>query len=685
MSCWFVLFLLFGSGVTAQSLEEAIRGLGVDSVVTGVKVYYSAGSATIAAQTAADFDQLAAAISDSLGPEWVWEGVRIALLSEAHWKTLELTYTGPEPFYPDGMGFRFENDLIVLPVPAGWDTLYSTLAATIAGTASPAANVLRAELESLQMTLEEALIWWGSLGWAYLHGVRVVFDFAGHTQRAWLQTLTAAYIERHAVEVLTPERLDLYQAVNRAVAESAVSRPPNAGIADFDLRRPDLTTPEIAWYLGWFSSQADDVFDASGYRFLRDLKDLLASPPAPADFFKDVDALAGGLLQAVYHYPGNCPGPLESCIVGLGVGTETNGVTVYHSIGQEERAIEVVSEFDALATALHDSLGPEWTWDGVRIALLNHSDWEVLEDTYDGPDLPFPPDGAVFRLDSDLIVLPSPPEWNVLFADWMRMLEQASGPDKDALLAELDALDLTVEEALAWRTDLYWATMHGTRVTVDFAGYPRFHWLRWVTASMVAYHAVQVIAPERVELYKALALAASNWTLRPDGAGIFDYEDRRPELTHEEFIWYITWLEVQAHRVFDTNGYQFFRCLHDFLPGPVDRVAFYEGVNLCADDGLTDTKAEDDELAGRTYTLLQNYPNPFNPETRITYRLARPGHVELTVHDLLGRRVKTLVSGQETAGEHGVVVHAEDLPSGTYYYRLISGDYVETKPMVILR
>jgi hypothetical protein len=92
---------------------------------------------------------------------------------------------------------------------------------------------------------------------------------------------------------------------------------------------------------------------------------------------------------------------------------------------------------------------------------------------------------------------------------------------------------------------------------------------------------------------------------------------------------------------------------------------------------------ESNELKG--FELHQNYPNPFNPTTTIKYDVARPGMVELIIFDMLGRKVKSLVSEQQNAGSYNVVFDASQLASGVYFYKLSANDYVETKKMVFLK
>ena len=85
------------------------------------------------------------------------------------------------------------------------------------------------------------------------------------------------------------------------------------------------------------------------------------------------------------------------------------------------------------------------------------------------------------------------------------------------------------------------------------------------------------------------------------------------------------------------------------------------------------------------YSLGQSYPNPFNPQTRIEYVVPVASNVELTVFDLLGKKVHTLVNAQQLPGTYSVLFDAGDLPNGTYIYRLKAGLFEESKTMVLLR
>ncbi|HAX49816.1 MAG TPA: YCF48-related protein [Ignavibacteria bacterium] len=85
------------------------------------------------------------------------------------------------------------------------------------------------------------------------------------------------------------------------------------------------------------------------------------------------------------------------------------------------------------------------------------------------------------------------------------------------------------------------------------------------------------------------------------------------------------------------------------------------------------------------FELKQNYPNPFNPNTTFEFSIPKNGFVKLAVYDALGREVNSLLNSELKAGEYKINFSAADLSSGTYYYKLVSGDVVETKKMILVK
>ncbi|MCC7429888.1 T9SS type A sorting domain-containing protein, partial [bacterium] len=92
----------------------------------------------------------------------------------------------------------------------------------------------------------------------------------------------------------------------------------------------------------------------------------------------------------------------------------------------------------------------------------------------------------------------------------------------------------------------------------------------------------------------------------------------------------------------------------------------------------------------KDYKLSQNYPNPFNPSTKIDFSIPSKAKIELEIFNVLGQKVKTLVSKALPSGNYSAVWNGTDnagnlVGSGVYFYRLKSGDFAETKKMVFLK
>lgn len=85
------------------------------------------------------------------------------------------------------------------------------------------------------------------------------------------------------------------------------------------------------------------------------------------------------------------------------------------------------------------------------------------------------------------------------------------------------------------------------------------------------------------------------------------------------------------------------------------------------------------------YELSQNYPNPFNPTTNFEFKIAALGFVKLTIYDIMGKEVATLINKEMNAGTYNVTFDGSALTSGTYFYKLEAGDFSETKKMLMIK
>jgi len=85
------------------------------------------------------------------------------------------------------------------------------------------------------------------------------------------------------------------------------------------------------------------------------------------------------------------------------------------------------------------------------------------------------------------------------------------------------------------------------------------------------------------------------------------------------------------------------------------------------------------------FVLYQNYPNPFNPTTYIRFDVHNSSHIKIIVYDILGKEITTLVDEKLRAGSYEVDWDGSGYPSGVYFYRLVTKDYIDVKKMVLLK
>ena len=154
------------------------------------------------------------------------------------------------------------------------------------------------------------------------------------------------------------------------------------------------------------------------------------------------------------------------------------------------------------------------------------------------------------------------------------------------------------------------------------------------------------------------------------------------------------------------DGRYTFRYQADALSGPTESATIvftatgYEpdtlevtltyGTTTCIDVELMVDQTTGTDKVPSTTELFANHPNPFNPSTTIRYNLAAGGDVRLIVYDAAGHRVRSLVNGNESAGEHAVEFDGRDdrgvtLASGVYFYRLDASGVAQTRKMVLLK
>ena len=98
----------------------------------------------------------------------------------------------------------------------------------------------------------------------------------------------------------------------------------------------------------------------------------------------------------------------------------------------------------------------------------------------------------------------------------------------------------------------------------------------------------------------------------------------------------------------------------------------------------------DENMTPTEFSLGNNYPNPFNPVTNITYGLPEDMRVMITVYDIKGRVVKTLVDSRQSAGHNSIFWNGTNdfgapVSTGLYFYRIQSSNFSQTKKMIFLK
>lgn len=110
------------------------------------------------------------------------------------------------------------------------------------------------------------------------------------------------------------------------------------------------------------------------------------------------------------------------------------------------------------------------------------------------------------------------------------------------------------------------------------------------------------------------------------------------------------------------------------------------GASAWSDSSFTNavTSVSKDNLP-KEYSISQSYPNPFNPSAKIDFALPKSALTRITIYDVLGREIRTLLNKELGAGFYEVTVDASTLPSGIYFYRIQSGDFNQTRKMVLTK
>jgi photosystem II stability/assembly factor-like uncharacterized protein len=123
----------------------------------------------------------------------------------------------------------------------------------------------------------------------------------------------------------------------------------------------------------------------------------------------------------------------------------------------------------------------------------------------------------------------------------------------------------------------------------------------------------------------------------------------------------------------------------EFFPGDTTELFLASSTRSVWSIHRTITGVDDDSPTLPKTLSLSSYPNPFNSSTTINYWLPQSGPVSISIHNILGQHVATILKGQQNAGNHSIVWDAGEFPSGLYFARLTAGEEAQTEKMLLLK
>jgi len=118
-----------------------------------------------------------------------------------------------------------------------------------------------------------------------------------------------------------------------------------------------------------------------------------------------------------------------------------------------------------------------------------------------------------------------------------------------------------------------------------------------------------------------------------------------------------------------------------------DNIIYFDNISFYSNSVGVDNR---NETFPQGFALEQNFPNPFNPVTTLRYDLPEQTHVNITVYDMLGRKVRTILNQQQDPGYKSIIWDATNdygkpVSAGLYLYQIQAGEYMQTKKMVLLK
>ena len=190
----------------------------------------------------------------------------------------------------------------------------------------------------------------------------------------------------------------------------------------------------------------------------------------------------------------------------------------------------------------------------------------------------------------------------------------------------------------------------------------------------------------------------TNWSKYGNSYQTFDFGIQDAYILNKDSIWLTTesnkvYTTTNGGNTWDTLGIQlnmfsFFSNYQAYGLG--EKYLYYSDdgwrtYNLI-DSIITGINASNEtNITPHSIILNQNYPNPFNPITTISFEIPEKEIVELSIYNILGQKIETLLYKELNKGKHEIIFNAEELTSGIYFYQILTYNYQETRKCIFLK
>lgn len=194
-------------------------------------------------------------------------------------------------------------------------------------------------------------------------------------------------------------------------------------------------------------------------------------------------------------------------------------------------------------------------------------------------------------------------------------------------------------------------------------------------------------------MFNALAIDASenvyvsgSFSNQSEDMITVEYDASGNQLGYATFNSIVNYADEAYSNAVDNNGYCYVTGYSFAVGSHNEYTTIKYSTGLDNNSAVSNNKANEyNKAKPDSYLLNQNFPNPFNPSTQIRFAVPHYSFITLKIYDMMGREVKNLVNEYKQAGYYNVTFDGSNLASGIYIYKLITGDFTDTRKMILIK